>query len=396
MSSPQTPRYGDKNELAFDVPQQKRSWFSGVLNWWYYLTAPPEPAPDANLAERERARRGRLSSTILLVMLLFTLSSLVAALLEGNRSLLFIMIPSLIVSIIVLILNRLGKGMTAGVLLVTGFEFGYMVSLLRTPGGLSISDLPRFDLLVEAVLLAVSFLPARIIPWIAIGNCVFIWATLTFMPHKPDLANLLRTSPFTIIEDPIALQIIVASVTYLWVRSTNRAIERADRAELVATLQKKIADQRKDLEIGIGQILNTHVQIANGNFNARAPLTQDNALWQIAVSLNNLLSRFQRFGETEQALRKTQYELQRTQNSLLQARQEIARLTEFSQRATHQGQNGELSNGNAFGSKETRQNASAHPLMENNVQRPAEVVRQQLPFHTWRNNGIEKKNTSKL
>jgi len=378
---PQTERFRDKSGLAFVSKQQKHTPLSHGLNWWYRLTAPPEVAQDASLAERERVRRGRLSSTILLVMLLFTLSSLVAALLEGNRSLLFILLPSLTVSIIVLILNRLGKGMTAGILLVAGFEFGYIFSLLKTSGGLAVSDLPRFDLLVEAVLLAVSFLPARIIPWIAVGNCLFIWATLTFMPHTPELGNLLHTSSFTVIEDPVALQIIVASVTYLWVRSTNKAIDRADRAELVATLQQTLADQKKQLESGIQQILHTHVQIANGNLRARAPLAQDNALWQIAVSLNNLLSRFQHFSETEQALRQTQHELQWTREALQQSRQEITRLTERSQTSKHKEHIVKPQAGDAFPDRrETWKEVSHRPSMEEAAQSYVDAPKTQRPF----------------
>ncbi len=387
------PSQNDKRGYAFS--QQKPQSAPRMLNWWYRLTAPPEVALDASLVGRERVRRGQLSSTILLVMLLFTLTSLGAALLEGNRNLIFILLPSLAVSIIVLILNRLGKGLTAGIILVAGFEIGYIVSLLRTPGGLGVGDLPRFDLLVEAVLLAVSFLPARIIPWIALGNCLFIWADLTFMPHTPDLGNLLRTSSLTVIEDPIALQIIVASVTYLWVRSTNQAIERADRAEVIATLQQTIAEQKKQLDIGIQHILHTHVQIANGNFQARAPLAQNNALWQIAVSLNNLLSRPQRFGETEQELRQTQYELQRTREALQQSRQEIVRLTESVQ-PTRDPQHNTVKPlaGEQFSRSDERGRETSHnPSMEKATQSLAEAAKQQRPFQTWRRNDIERRNT---
>jgi hypothetical protein len=42
-----------------------------------------------------------------------------------------------------------------------------------------------------------------------------------------------------VIAQPIALQLIVATVTYLWVRSAQRAIARADRAEEIAELQRR-------------------------------------------------------------------------------------------------------------------------------------------------------------
>ena len=41
---------------------------------------------------------------------------------------------------------------------------------------------------------------------------------------------------YDVIIQPIGLQIMVAVVTYLWVRSALRAIARAERAEEVAEL----------------------------------------------------------------------------------------------------------------------------------------------------------------
>jgi hypothetical protein len=303
-----------------------------LLAWWYRFTAPPEVPASASLVERERVRRGQLSSAILFVMLVFLLASLIGALFQGNYHLVYVLLPSFIVSIVVLVLNRFGTVLTAGIVLVLGFELGYLISIVKTSGGLSVSDLPRFDLLVEPVLLAVSFLPARSVPWIAAGNCLFIWLSITFLPHTPDMRVLFANQSYTIIEQPIALQVIVAFVTYLWVRSTNLAIERADRAEDIAALQQTIARQKAQLDEGIQQILNTHVQVANGNIEARAPLSQDNALWQVASSLNNLLTRFQRTLGNEREFQRTRYELMKTQEALAQSRQETARLMEMMRR----------------------------------------------------------------
>ena len=43
----------------------------------------------------------------------------------------------------------------------------------------------------------------------------------------------------------IGLQLIVATVAYLWVRSANQAILRADRAETIALLQQAISEQKQ-------------------------------------------------------------------------------------------------------------------------------------------------------
>ncbi len=367
--------------------QQESLRKNGYLEWWYRLTAPPEVAIDASLAERERARRARLSSTILLVLLLSLLASLIGAFLQSDRTLLFVLLPSFLVSILVLTLNRFGKVLTAGIILVFGFELGHIAGLVGNPHGLGARDLPGFDFLVESILLAVSFLPIKTVPWLALGNCLFIWAALTFLPHTADLGSLLATQAYSTIETPIALQVIIAFVTYLWVRSTNRAIERADRAEVVASLQQTIAQQKQQLDEGIQQILQTHIQVANGNFQARAPLTQDNALWQIAVSLNNLLARLQRLGDNERALQQEKYELQKTRDTLDQSKREVARLSE----AVYTTRNGESPR--AVPPSRTPPlvgediNARFHPSSSEKNTASSELTKEARPFHKWRMNG---------
>ena len=126
-----------------------------------------------------------------------------------------------------------------------------------------------------------------------------------------------------VIAQPIALQLIVAIVTYLWVRSAQRAIARADRAEEIAELQRREAERSHQLETGIQQLLQTQVRAANGDLMARANLSQDNMLWQVGVSLNTLLTRLQKAGR--QASR-AEYENQ-------QLREEVARLAEALRKA---------------------------------------------------------------
>ncbi len=123
---------------------------------------------------------------------------------------------------------------------------------------------------------------------------------------------------YDVIVQPIGLQIIVAVVTYLWVRSALRAIARADRAEEIAELRRREAERTHQLETGIRQLLQTQVRAANGDLMARANLSQDNMLWQVGVSLNTLLTRLQKDGREAS---RAAYENQ-------QLRAEVARLTE--------------------------------------------------------------------
>ncbi len=95
-------------------------------------------------------------------------------------------------------------------------------------------------------------------------------------------------------------------VAFLWVRGARLALLRADRAEEIAELerheierQQREIEEKQQLDMGIQQILQTHVQVANGNFSARAPLGRENVLWQIAYSLNNLLARLQGYHQMQ-------------------------------------------------------------------------------------------------
>jgi nitrate/nitrite-specific signal transduction histidine kinase len=103
----------------------------------------------------------------------------------------------------------------------------------------------------------------------------------------------------------ITLVVLVVEGSFVF-RPTAQKLEQTI-ADIVA-LQRAIAQQKQELESGIEQILQTHVQVSNGNFNTRAPLTQDHLLWQIAYSLNNLLARLQSLSHAEAELQRTRLE----------------------------------------------------------------------------------------
>jgi hypothetical protein len=148
-------------------------------------------------------------------------------------------------------------------------------------------------------------------------NILFIIAVILFQPHTPALSMLLASGmALNVIAQPIALQLIVAVVTYLWVRSALHAIARADRAEEIAELKQREAERTHQLETGIQQLSQTQVRAANGDLMARANLSQDNLLWKVGVSLNILLTRLHKSGREAS---RAEYEYQ-------QLRREVARL----------------------------------------------------------------------
>lgn len=279
------------------------------LEWWYRLAAPPEPPPTANLKQREAHRRGRLIATILFLQNLLDIFVVLTVGLFVNHFV--ILNTGLFIPILLFAgwLNRRGKIILSGIIAVAFFEISIFALVLTYPGGLSVFALPFFDLLVIGELLAASLLPEATVFIVAALNMVFIVGTLFMIPN-PELRALLQTPQIgDAIVRPFSIQIAIAFVSYLWVRSAKRALERADRATTIATLEhslaeqgKQIAQQKQQLEQSIQQIVETHMQVANGDYSARVPLSQDNVLWQVAGLLNNALARLQHLQQTETEL----------------------------------------------------------------------------------------------
>jgi len=285
----------------------------GPLGWWYRLTAPAEPPKNATLSERELARRGQLTSATLLVVILLVLAAYPVAFLGPSRALAFVLLIPLTIDVTALFFNRAGKIGIAGILVVVGIEVGIGLSIVgpALAGGLTTYMLPQFDLLVQADFVAVSLLRPRSVIWLVGFHILASVTAITFLPHSVEFSRMLAVNGYEVYLRIITLQIIVAFVTYLWVTGAQQAIQRADRAEEIAALEQREIErqqheieQKQQLDIGIQQILQTHVQVANGNFSARAPLGRENVLWQIAYSLNNLLARLQGYHQMQEQVQR--------------------------------------------------------------------------------------------
>ncbi len=187
--------------------------------------------------------------------------------------------------------------------------------MLGETNGLNPLFLPVFDVFILAELVAVSLLPPASVFLIAILHSLFFIADVNLQMHSMmwmQMVNMQNISFYSLLVRPVTLQFTVALISYLLVRSMETALQRADRAELIAALeqrerqwQQQELEQKQELEAGIESILNTHVRIANGDIEARTPLPQDHILWQVGMALNNLLARFQHTAYAEQTLRQT-------------------------------------------------------------------------------------------
>lgn len=297
---------------------------SGGLDWWYRFSAPPESISEGSFLGRETYRQGRLISTVLLLQLVLTFFLLVTIGIFINHAVVpsFVIMAALLV--VAALLNRRGHILYAGIIAVVAVDFSMLLNILSYHA-LSTFVLPMFDLLVIPELFAVSLLPPRAVFINAAFHICFIIAALTFLfPQSAELSALLRSSDLLqALMRPIMMQVMVAAIAYFLVRSTARAVKRADRATSIAMLEQEMAEQsvliaeeKQQLEGSIRQIVAVHMQVANGDYSARVPLGEGNALWEIAGPLNTLLSRLQHYRQDSYLLEKMNEAI----NHFLQAR----------------------------------------------------------------------------
>jgi uncharacterized coiled-coil protein SlyX len=297
----------ERNPAAVERPSR--------LEWWYQLAAPvAEPSASSTLKQRESYRRGRLIATILLMQIVVICSIAAPVGLFVNPLLLPNLFITLAILFIAVFANHRGRVIIAGILAMGVLELSLGLNVVFTSmNGLTVFALPLFDLLVLGELLAVSLLPEGVVFLTAFVNVLFIGAMFLLLPKTPEFAAVLQSpSAVDALARPIVIQIMVAVVTFLWVRSARRALERADRATTIAALEhslaeqgKLIAQQKEQLERGIQQIIDTQTRIARGDLSARVPLTQENVLWGVAGMLNNVLARLQRASQAEEDVRRT-------------------------------------------------------------------------------------------
>ena len=269
----------------------------------------------ADQLAHDAERRRQVVNVVLLVITLFQVINLPGAIFMHSTVAIGTVVLGLVLCGFALLFNRLGQLTVVTLLLIAVVDLGCGLMLLTSPMGLDVSDLPVFDVLVVSLLIAVSLLPAASVFPVAASNIAFIIAILAFQARTPELNMVLSSSMgYNAIVQPISLQIVVAVIAYIWVRSAMRAIARADRAEEIAELRGREAEQKIRLNSGVEYISQVLVRAANGERSVRAQLDNNDQLWNIANSLNLLLTRIGRMSQIEQ------------ENKLL--RGEVTRLTE--------------------------------------------------------------------
>jgi hypothetical protein len=297
------------------VSAEIRDKDTGFLGWWYRLTC-PRVTPDVakSLQGREKIRKARLASLTILVMCGFIILPIPVGLINNNMQMVAMLLVTLGFYVLGLVCNRKGHLVLAGLLIILIFNLGLVLFLATFRDGMNVGTLPTYDLLLEGSLVSVAFFRPRSVFIVTVINIAIIVGTILLLPKAPDLVAFLRYDTYDVVVRPVILQLFGAFVVYVWVNSAYRAILRADRAEEVAELerreierQEQEIEQKKQLDYGIDQILGSLNRLANGETNVKIPLDQNNILWRVGYSINNLLARIQAFREERAELARTKH-----------------------------------------------------------------------------------------
>lgn len=293
---------------------------TGITGWWLNLTAPPRPAVPLSGAASERLRKAELTSFTLPPILAF-LIALVSNSLVSLATAEAVGVMAVIL-VITAVLNRSGFVRVAAYLAPSALLLLLAFSLISAPG-LRLIGLPIYDLFVLPIFV-VSLTGDRSAPWYFAGLAIiFIVADYMLEPHQ--LVQVNATVAFDgiayeqaifgvwgMINRHVALCFFAAFFGWLGARSVDSAIARADRAEEIAHLESLVANQKRSLDYGVDQLTQAFVRSANGDYNVRVNIPQQNPLWGVGAQMNTFV---QRLGAASQAT----YDLER-------ARQETYRL----------------------------------------------------------------------
>jgi hypothetical protein len=274
------------------------------FHWWYQLTSPPD-VENPSLKQRDLARRSKILSALALFLGLTLLMVLYIAVTGPNKGIIVtveILYPTIGVC---LVLNRFRHVNIAGILLITALVGGMYFTLLTTAylrGGLTPNDKDILYLPFFGELVAAAILPTYAIFLVAVFNTSFSLWILFHAPHTPAFTAMLTTGSSSIVFRVVEIHFFTTLVMAIVATWTLIAIKRADRASELARLEhdlhaaasEKIREKER-LEHSVDEIIRVHMQVANGHLEARVPTKtgEQNVLWQVAVPLNNLLSRYQ-------------------------------------------------------------------------------------------------------
>jgi hypothetical protein len=195
-------------------------------------------------------------------------------------------------------LNRAGQVSLAGITIVAGLDGALLAYMWSSPLGLTMGQLPNYDAFAVAVVIAASVLPRQSAFIVAVLNSALIVADYTIRPHNANviadaaLYPSMTVQTVSLLVRPIALQFVFALVAFLWVRSSDLAIRRADRAEELAIIEYRELERTHTLEEGVRYLHQTLMHWGQGDFTHRVPTMPLAILEQVRLDLNTYIERY--------------------------------------------------------------------------------------------------------
>lgn len=270
---------------------------SPKTNVWLRWTSTGWDTPQETIEQREKVRRSRLTSWILLGLLLSLVAFIPATF--SDKASAFTVLIALVLVVVAIVLNRKGFVTTAGILLVALSSAAVIgVVLGSADGKIHLVYLPAYDVLVIPVILGASILPRRATFVIAGVNVALIYGDLFFQHWSPDLQQAITQYGMPVIAGrPVTIQIMTAVIAFLWVRGMDQAVRRADRAEELRAIQLRFTqaevERTAQVEEFVQEIINALRALANGQEGFIA-LPEQHLLHQQAIFINNQLRQFHR------------------------------------------------------------------------------------------------------
>jgi hypothetical protein len=300
-------------------PPTRSNGFQKLWNWWSTLTGPRKDTFKTDIFAQERLRRARLLSA-LLILVVIVIALLIPSVYPSSPS---IWVPIIILSIggvVIAACNRAGYTTLSAVLYVllidialTGFFY------FKPTPALNSTNMTAFDLFVLPILVGGIILPKALIPVTGILQILLIGTIFFLRPHDASLVALIQFAGniYVVFTPTLVLHLVGTSLAWLNAWSVERALIRASQAEELAEARAELSQQallivkqKQRLEEGITSILETHRQVAAGNLAARAPVHEDQELWQIGHALNFMLMRIQQQAQDYRALQATYQEVE--------------------------------------------------------------------------------------
>jgi hypothetical protein len=336
--------------MALDTTQSRQSFIASVTKWWYRATSPKELPSDAPFQQREKVRRARTASWILLVVIILVLSPLPGALGQHQLNIVgTLLVVTAIDCIALFILNKRGNLVAAGLIIVATIEAGLLGTIFSLKGGMSAVNLPLFDLLAQSEIVAVAMFAPGWVFVMMLVNILLIFFVLHSGALSPDLLSLMSQQGLIIFTQAAEIQVIIAVFAFILVRSADIAILHLDRAEKIAELERReierqrvVEEEKQRLDLAIEQILSALQSASNGNYAVRVPVSENNVLFRVAYALNTLFQRMSSFRQQQAQLQQAQqaqmenYNLRMQLQEEMRNRQELARQYEKLQQATVQ------------------------------------------------------------